>query len=42
MLGHKSMRTTYSAYLGTEGPAASRRIATLLREVKGMKEGERR
>ena len=40
MLGHKSMRTTYSAYLGTEGPAASRRIAALLRAAKGKKEGE--
>ena len=40
MLGHKSMRTTYSAYLGTEGPAASRRIARLLREVSGRKSGE--
>ena len=40
MLGHKSMRTTYSAYLGTEGPAASRRIAALLREAKGIKDGE--
>ena len=33
MLGHKSMRTTYAAYLGTEGPAASRRIAELMRGV---------
>ncbi len=41
MLGHKSMRTTYGAYLGTEGPAASRRIAALLREAKGKTEGER-
>ncbi len=40
MLGHKSMRTTYSAYLGTEGPAASRRIAALLREAKGKNDGE--
>ena len=40
MLGHKSMRTTYGAYLGTEGPAASRRIAALLREAKGKKDGE--
>ena len=41
MLGHKSMRTTYGAYLGTEGPAASRRITALLREAKGKTEGER-
>ncbi len=31
MLGHKSMRTTYGSYLGTEGPAASRRVGKLLR-----------
>ncbi len=41
MLGHKSMSTTYGAYLGTEGPAASRRIGALLREAKGKTEGER-
>lgn len=41
MLGHKSMRTTYASYLGTEGPAASRRIAALLRKVSGQKDGER-
>ncbi len=41
MLGHKSMRTTYGAYLGTEGPAASRRIAALLRAAKGKTDGER-
>ncbi|GGH41563.1 Site-specific recombinase XerD [Cribrihabitans marinus] len=29
-LGHKSVNTTYQSYLGTEGPAASRRINTLL------------
>ncbi len=40
MLGHKSMRTTYGAYLGTEGPAAARRIAALLREAKGKTDGE--
>ena len=40
MLGHKSMRTTYGSYLGTEGPAASRRVGKLLREAKGKKEGE--
>ena len=33
MLGHSSVRTTYAAYLGTEGPAASRRIAELLRRA---------
>jgi integrase len=41
MLGHKSMRTTYASYLGTEGPAASRRIAGLLREAGELK-GPRR
>jgi integrase len=40
MLGHKSMRTTYTAYLGTEGPAASRRLAEVLRQVRGRPEGE--
>jgi integrase len=40
MLGHKPMRTTYGAYLGTEGPAASRRIAALLRAAKGKTDGE--
>ena len=39
MLGHKSMRTTYGAYLGTEGPSASRRIGALLREAGHPKEG---
>lgn len=38
MLGHKSIRTTYGNYLGTEGPAASRHIAGLLREARGEKE----
>lgn len=40
MLGHKSMRTTYAAYLGTEGPAASRRIAEVLRRTPGGQKGE--
>ncbi len=40
MLGHKSMRTTYGSYLGTEGPAASRRIGALLREAGSPKDGE--
>jgi integrase len=38
MLGHKSMRTTYGSYLGTEGPAASRRVGALLREAGETKE----
>jgi integrase len=38
MLGHKSMRTTYAAYLGTEGPAASRQVADLLRKAGGQDE----
>jgi integrase len=42
MLGHKSMRTTYGSYLGTEGPAASRRIGALLREAGSRKDGEQR
>ncbi len=40
MLGHKSMSTTYGSYLGTEGPAASRRIGALLREAGSKKDGE--
>lgn len=38
MLGHKSIRTTFAAYLGTEGPAASRRVAELLRGAGRMGE----
>ena len=34
-LGHKSMNTTYQSYLGTETPAASRRINALLQETAG-------
>lgn len=33
-LGHKSINTTYQYYLGTEGPAASRRINELLQQVQ--------
>lgn len=33
-LGHASINTTYSSYLGTEGPAASRRINHLLQRVR--------
>ncbi|MDU8912958.1 site-specific integrase [Aestuariicoccus sp. MJ-SS9] len=33
-LGHKSLNTTYQSYLGTEGPAASRRINTLLKALR--------
>jgi integrase len=40
MLGHKSINTTYSAYLGTETPAASRRINRLLQEVRGTAKPE--
>jgi integrase len=32
-LGHKSFNTTYQSYLGTETPAASRRINALLEKV---------
>jgi integrase len=34
MLGHKSFDTTYRAYLGTETPAASRRINKLLQATR--------
>ena len=34
-LGHKKMNTTYQSYLGTETPAASRRINHLLQETAG-------
>jgi integrase len=37
-LGHASINTTFQSYLGTEGPAASRRINTLLQQVRD-KEG---
>ncbi|MDU8914210.1 site-specific integrase, partial [Aestuariicoccus sp. MJ-SS9] len=33
-LGHSSINTTYQAYLGTEGPAASRRINALLAKLR--------
>ncbi|SDE63236.1 tyrosine-type recombinase/integrase [Ruegeria marina] len=33
-LGHKSINTTYQSYLGTEGPAASRRINALLKDLR--------
>ena len=35
MLGHSSINTTYQSYLGTEGPAASRRIQALLHDLTG-------
>jgi len=38
MLAQKSMRTTYTAYLGTEGLAASRRISDLLRSASEAEE----
>lgn len=34
-LGHKSFNTTYQSYLGTETPAASRRVNALLQEIDG-------
>jgi len=34
LLGHKSFNTTFQSYLGTETPAASRRIGSLLATVK--------
>ena len=41
-LGHKSLRTTYASYLGTETPAASRRINALLAGVRdGKQAGEK-
>src|SRR5262245_34360877 len=41
-LGHKSINTTYQAYLGTEAPAASRRINQLLQETRSNPEGHSR
>ncbi len=41
-LGHKSVNTTYQSYLGTEGPAASRRINKLLQGVRNSEDGEGR
>jgi len=38
MLGHKSINTTYQSYLGTETPAASRRINQLLQETRARPE----
>lgn len=37
-LGHKSINTTYGTYLGTETPAASRRINALLEGLQGEPE----
>jgi integrase len=34
VLGHKSINTTYQAYLGTETPAASRRVNELLQDAR--------
>src|SRR5262245_11496066 len=42
MLGHKSINTTYQAYLGTEAPAASRRINQLLQDTRSNPEGHGR
>jgi integrase len=39
-LGHRSVNTTYQSYLGTEGPAASRRINDLLQDVRGEKHSD--
>lgn len=33
-LGHRSFNTTYQSYLGTEGPAASRRLNRLLSDTR--------
>ena len=33
-LGHKSINTTYQSYLGTEGPAASRRVNAILQGLQ--------
>jgi integrase len=37
-LGHASINTTFQSYLGTEGPAASRRINALLQKVRDGRE----
>lgn len=37
-LGHKSINTTFGTYLGTEAPAASRRINALLEDMRGEAE----
>ncbi|MCZ6679111.1 MAG: site-specific integrase, partial [Candidatus Poribacteria bacterium] len=37
-LGHKSINTTFGTYLGTETPAASRRINALLEGIQGEPE----
>jgi integrase len=37
-LGHKSINTTYGTYLGTETPAASRRINALLEDMQRKQE----
>ena len=42
MLGHKRMNTTYQSYLGTEGPAAARRVGALLRQAGVAGEGGQR
>lgn len=39
-LGHTSVNTTYQSYLGTETPAASRRINALLSELGNNDLGE--
>jgi integrase len=39
-LGHASINTTFQSYLGTEGPAASRRISTLLQQVRDKEGGK--
>jgi integrase len=42
-LGHKSINTTYQAYLGTETPAASRRVNELLQDARiGSRVGEQK
>ena len=41
-LGHKKINTTYQSYLGTETPAASRRINSMLQETAGKPSAPRK
>lgn len=42
-LGHKSVNTTYQSYLGTETPAASRRMNALLQDARiGSRDAEQK
>ncbi|MCC0013331.1 MAG: site-specific integrase [Hoeflea sp.] len=40
VLGHKSVNTTYQSYLGTETPAASRRVHDLLKKARNAGDEE--